>query len=83
MQPGPPSDELWARILEEVKRWAASRYGAQVNEVSPVAANISPDRSGHANYIVRLNLVNIPNAPNSIQVKASVEPNGNIAVTED
>ncbi len=80
MQPQPLSDVLRARILEEVKVWAARRYGERVNAISPGAVDIVPDRSGDADYTVHLDLSHVPDGPDSVEIKVSVDPDGTICL---
>lgn len=78
MSPQPLNDVLRARILEEVKVWAARRYGERVNAISPGAVDISPDRNGDADYTVHLDLSHVPDGPDSVQIQVFIESNGNI-----
>ncbi len=80
MQSHTSNDVHQARVLDEVKLWAARRYGEQVNAISPAAINITPDQSGDADYIVHLDLSHVPNAPNAVQVKVFFDPDGTICL---
>ncbi len=81
MQPRPLNDVLRARILEEVKVWAARRYGERVNAISAGAVEISPDHSSDADYTVHLDLSHVPDGPDSVQVRVFVDPDGTICLS--
>jgi hypothetical protein len=78
MQSQQPSDVLRTRIVEEIKLWAARRYGEQVKGIAAAKFDISPDSSGDADYLVHVPLLNAPNGPDSIDVRVFVEQDGSI-----
>jgi hypothetical protein len=81
MQTQPLRNARRARILDEVKLWAARRYGERANAISAEAVDIIPDSSGDADYIAHLDLSYVPDAPNVVQIiKVSIDPDGTICL---
>ena len=68
------------RILEEVKNWAARRYGDQAKALSAANAEIVPDESGDAEYLVRFQMPTLPEAPDMVEIRVTCDEGGQICI---
>ncbi len=71
---------LRTRILDEVKLWAVRRYGSQAEAISAEMMEIVPDPGGNADYLVHLDLPHRHNAPDTVDVHVTVDPDGVITL---
>ncbi len=80
MSAQPLDDVRRARIMEEVKNWAARRYGEHMKALAVSNAEIVPDTSDDAAYVVRLDLSAMPDSPESVEVKITCDENGQLCL---
>ena len=80
MPAGDIDDVRRLRILEEIKNWAARRYGDEAKALSAANAEITPDVSGDDAYVVRFQMPTLPEAPDMVEIRVTCDDDGNICI---
>ncbi len=81
MQQQPMRNVVRTRILDEVKLWAVRRYGPQAEAIAAERMDLTADPSGEADYLVKVELPHVPNAPDVIVVRVTRDADGTICLT--
>ena len=80
MPAGDIDDVRRLRILEEIKNWAARRYGDEAKALSAANAEITPDEGGDDAYIVRFQMPTLPDAPDMVEIRVTCDEGGQICI---